>query len=92
MLCQQLGLFSEALVAIDGSKFKAVNNRDRNFTSAKLKRRMEEIESSINRYLVALDTADRQEPAVAKIKRERLEDKIAALKKQMQALNETPDK
>jgi transposase len=74
VMCQKLDLFSEALVAIDGSKFKAVNNRDRNFTSAKLKRRLEEIESSINRYLVALDTADRQEPAVAKIKRERLED------------------
>jgi len=80
MLCQQLDLFSDALVAIDGSKFKAVNNRDRNFTSAKLKRRMEDIESSINRYLVALETADRQEPAIAKAKTERLEDKIAALK------------
>ena len=63
VLCQQLDLFSDALVAIDGSKFKAINNRDRNFTSAKLQRRMEEIESSINRYLVDLDTADRQEPA-----------------------------
>jgi transposase len=99
MLCQQLGLFSEALVAIDGSKFKAVNNRDRNFTSAKLQRRMEEIESSINRYLTALDTADRQEPAVAYVRSERLQDKIAALKAQMTALkeievrlNETPDK
>jgi transposase len=51
VLCQQLGLFSENLVAIDGSKFKAVNNRDRNFTSAKLKRRMEEIESSIGRHV-----------------------------------------
>jgi len=99
VLCQQLGLFSEALVAIDGSKFKAVNNRDRNFTSAKLQRRMEEIESSINGYLGALDTADRQEPAVAQVKAERLQDKIAALKAQMQALkeievrlNETADK
>jgi transposase len=99
MLCQQLGLFAEALVAIDGSKFKAVNNRDRNFTSAKLQRRMEEIESSINRYLTDLDTADRQEPAVAQARTERLQDKIAALKAQMQALkeieirlNETPDK
>jgi transposase len=98
-LCQQLGLFSEALVAIDGSKFKAVNNRDRNFTSTKLQRRMEEIESSINRYLAALDTADRQEPSVAKAKTERLQDKIAALKERMQVLkeievvlNETPDK
>jgi transposase len=99
VLCQQLGLFSEAVVAIDGSKFKAVNNRDRNFTSAKLQRRMEEIESSIHRYLVELDTADRQEPAVAKVKKERLHDKIAALKDQMKALKEievqvegTPDK
>jgi len=99
VLCQQLGLFSEALVAIDGSKFKAVNNRDRNFTNAKLQRRMEEIESSINRYLTALDTADRQEPAVANARSERLQDKIAALKTQMKALkeievqlNETPDK
>src|ERR1035437_2389735 len=88
MLCQQLGLFSEALVAIDGSKFKAVNNRDRNFTGAKLQRRMEEIEASINRYLTDLDTADRQEPVIAKAKTERLQDKIAALKKQMQEMKE----
>ena len=99
VLCQQLGLFSEALVAIDGSKFKAVNNRDRNFTSAKLQRRMEEIESSIHRYLTDLDTADRQEPAVAQLRTERLQDKITALKAQMTALKAievqleaTPDK
>jgi transposase len=99
VLCQQLGLFSEALVAIDGSKFKAVNHRDRNFTHAKLQRRMEEIEASIQRYLTALDTADRQEPTIAQAKTERLQDKIAALKEQMKALKEievqlhqTPDK
>lgn len=99
VLCQELGLFSEALVAIDGSKFKAVNNRDRNFTSAKLQRRMKEIEASISRYLSDLDTADRQEPTVAKVRTERLQDKIAALKEQMKALKEievqleaTPDK
>ncbi|NWL80920.1 IS1182 family transposase [Pseudomonas taiwanensis] len=99
VLCQQLGLFAEALVAIDGSKFKAVNNRDRNFTSAKLQRRMEEIESSISRYLTALDTADRQEPTVAQAKAERLHNKIAALKAKMQELQAietqleaTPDK
>ena len=88
VLCQKLDLFAESLVAIDGSKFKAVNNRDRNFTSAKLQRRMEEIESSITRYLTALDTADRQEPTVAKAKSERLQDKIVALKEQMKALKE----
>ena len=83
VLCQQLGLFSENLVAIDGSKFKAVNNRDRNFTSAKLKRRMEEIESSINRYLTALDAADRQVRTAAEPAATELEEKIAKLKAQM---------
>src|SRR5476649_924235 len=61
-LCQKFDLFSDALVTIDGSKFKAVNNRDKNFTDAKLQRRMKEIETSISQYLTALDTADRQEP------------------------------
>jgi transposase len=65
MLCRRLELFSEALVAIDGSKFKAVNNRDKNFTPNKIQRRMEQIEASIDRYLSALETADRQERAVA---------------------------
>ena len=82
LLCQQLGLFGENLVAIDGSKFKAVNNRDRNFTSAKLKRRMEEIESSINRYLAALDSADRKVPAASEPGAARLEEKIEKLKTQ----------
>lgn len=99
VLCQQLGLFGENLVAIDGSKFKAVNNRDRNFTSAKLKRRMEEIESSISHYLTALDTVDQQESTASEPRAVRLEEKIAKLKKQMKELqaietqlNESPDK
>lgn len=99
LLCQQLGLFTEAIVAVDGSKFKAVNNRDRNFTSAKLQRRMEEIESGIRRYLTALDTADRQEPATAAVNSERLQNKITVLKAKMAelktievALNQTTDR
>jgi transposase len=88
VLCQQLDLFSDAVVAIDGSKFKAVNSSDRNFTDAKLKRRMAEIEANISRYLAELDTADRQEPATAKAKSARLNDKIAALKSQMATLKE----
>ena len=98
-LCRELGLFGEAAVAIDGSKFKAVNNRDRNFTNAKLERRMKEIEESIERYLVEMDSADRQEPAVAEAKKERLQDKITTLKARMKELDEireqleaTPDK
>jgi transposase len=88
VLCQRLGLFSEALVAIDGSKFKAVNNRDRNFTSAKLQRRMEEITASIDRYLSALDTADRQEPERRQVAATRLHENIAALKAQMRELED----
>jgi len=83
-LCRQLGLFGEASVAIDGSKFKAVNARDRNFTAAKMKRRMEQIEESVTRYLHQLDSADRQEPSLARETRiERLQDKIAKLKEEM---------
>src|SRR5713101_6711354 len=72
VLCQKLDLFAQAVVAIDGSKFKAVNNRDRNFTNAKLKRRLEQIEENIARYLSQLDTADRHEGAVAEAKAGRL--------------------
>jgi transposase len=88
VLCQQLDLFSDAVVAIDGSKFKAVNSSDRNFTDAKLKRRMQEIEANITRYLAELDTADRQEPTAKQAKTARLNDKIAALKTQMATLKE----
>ena len=87
-LCRQLDLFSQAIVAIDGSKFKAVNNRDKNFTTAKMAHRLQQIEDSINRYLVALDAADREEPAAAQAKTVRLNEKIAALKKKMQQLKE----
>jgi transposase len=86
LLCGRLGLFSQALVAIDGSKFKAVNNRDKNFTPQKMKRRLQELEHSIARYLAQLDDADAQEPAIAEARSQRLKEKIAALKEQMQAL------
>jgi len=86
VLCQKLELFAQTVVAIDGSKFKAVNNRDRNFTNAKVKRRLEQIEESIARYLSQLDTADRHEGAAAEAKAGQLKDKIAILKQQMQGL------
>ena len=86
VLCRQLDLFTQAIVAIDGSKFKAVNHRDKNFTAAKLQRRLAQIDESIARYLAAMDSADRAEPEVAELKKGRLQDKIAALKQQMQQL------
>jgi transposase len=84
-LCRRLDLFAQTIVAIDGSKFKAVNARDKNFTRAKLRKRMEQVDASIERYLSALETADRQEGDVAQAKSVRLKDKIASLKEQMQA-------
>lgn len=88
VLCRKLNLFTEALVAIDGSKFKAVNNRDKNFTRAKMKRRLQEVEESLARYFSELDSADREETATAELKTQRLEDKIAALKLEMQRLKD----
>jgi transposase len=86
-LCRTIGLFAEASVAIDGSKFKAVNNRDKNFTRAKMERRMAQIEESVARYLQQLDSADRQEPSEAlKTKTSRLKEKIEKLKGEMQRL------
>jgi hypothetical protein len=86
MLCRKLNLFADAFVAIDGSKFKAVNTRDRNFTKAKMKRRLQQIDESIERYLGQIASADRQETSATNNKVERLEDKITALKKEMDRL------
>lgn len=86
VLCRKLNLFADAFVAIDGSKFKAVNSRDRNFTKAKLKRRLLQIDESVDRYLGQIASADRQESAVADDKTSRLKDKIAALEQEMDRL------
>jgi transposase len=87
VLCRRLELFSEGSVAIDGSKFKAVNARDRNFTQAKMQRRLEQIDESIARYLSQLDSADRQGPTVPEAKITRLNEKIATLRQEIQRLN-----
>src|SRR5947208_11784553 len=87
VLCRRLELFSEASVAIDGSKFKAVNTRDRNFTQAKMQRRLAQIDESIARYLSQLDSADRQGEAVPEAKITRLNEKIATLRQEIQRLN-----
>jgi transposase len=82
VLCRTMGLFTQASVAIDGSKFKAVNTRDKNFTRAKMARRRAQIEASVARYLQQLDTADRQEPSEA------LATKIAGLRQKIAKLGE----
>jgi transposase len=86
LLCRELKLFTEAIVAIDGSKFKAVNNRERNYTPGKLERRERELEESIQRYLDALETADRTQPTEMQAKTERLQSKIQKMRQRMQEL------
>ena len=85
VLCRELNLFTRAVVAIDGSKFKGVNNRDKNFTVHKVKKRIEQVEASIVRYLTALERADRQDDDVAEAKTERITEKIEGLRRQMRA-------
>jgi len=86
-LCRQMGLLATASVAIDGSKFKAVNNRDKNFTRGKVERRRAQLEESVARYLSQLDTADRHEPSEALARKtERLKEKLAKLKEEMAKL------
>lgn len=88
ILCRNLGLLAQAVVAVDGSKFKAVNNRDRNYTAHKAAKRIEQVEASIDRYLAALDRADREASDVPEARVEQIREKIAGLRGQMQFLKE----
>src|SRR5436190_15493963 len=86
-LCRELGLLATASVAIDGSKFKAVNNRDKNFTQGKVERRRKQLEESVARYLAQLDTADRQDPAeIVTLKKMRYKEKLENLNSEMAKL------
>ena len=88
LICRKLELFTDAFVAIDGSKFKAVNNRDRNFTEAKMTRRLQEVDESIARYLSQMESVDRMDDKQSKQQSERLKDKIVNLKKEVKRLKE----
>lgn len=83
MICRKLDLLNDTLVAIDGSKFKAVNNRDRNFTRAKMKRRIEEVDASIERYIRLLSDTDKNMPAE---KHQSIQTKLDAMQEEMDRL------
>ena len=85
-LCREMKLFTETVVAIDGSKFKAVNNRDRNFTEQKIKSRLVHLDKSVKQYLNDLDRADREPATVPEARVENLKEKIAAIKSEMKKL------
>src|SRR5258708_30830980 len=92
-LCRKMGLL-KASVAIDGSKFKAVNSRDNNFTQGKIQRRQRQIEESVARYMSQLDTADRrtsagEEPSeTVQLTKTRLKEKLAKLDEEEKRLAE----
>src|SRR5271157_3793568 len=88
VMCRDLKLFSEAIVAIDGRKFKAVNNRDKNFTDRKLEARMQQLDESIARYMTELDRADREPALVTEARVEHIKQKVETVKKQMRALKQ----
>ena len=85
-VCRELELFSAALVAIDGSKFKAVNSRDKNFTRKSVKRRLKKTQANIDRYLAKLDAADREEPEIREVTAAQLKQKIASMEAKMEEL------
>ena len=86
LLCRGVGLIGGATVAVDGSRFKAVNTRDKNYTPGAIRLRMEQVDASIARYLRMLDTADRQEDRVAELRVARLSERLEALRRQMRQL------
>ena len=86
LLCRQLGLIAGGTVAVDGSRMRAVNARDRNFTAVTIRRRMEQVDASIERYLGMLDTADRQDCEAAELRGIRLTERLEELRRQMREL------
>jgi transposase len=86
VVCRQIGLLAGGVVALDGSRFKASNTRDRNFTPGAIRRRIEQVEAGIARYLAALDTADRQEDEVAQVRTVRITERLTALRARMREL------
>jgi transposase len=80
LVCRNLGRIAGGTVAVDGSRLRAVNARDRNFTPVTIRRRMEQVDASIQRYLGMLDTADRQEGEASELRTARLTTRLDALR------------
>ncbi len=87
LMCRRLNMFGDGDIAIDGSKFKAVNNRDKNFTDGKLQARIEQLEQGISRYMEELDRADREPALIPAPRIKRIKEKIEVLKRQIEDLN-----
>jgi hypothetical protein len=98
-LCRRIGVLKGECVAIDGSKFKAVNNRDKNFTKGKIASRMAHLEASVERYIDEMVRVDRQEEGEARTEKlanlhrryGRIQREIQRLQDMDQALKEIPE-
>jgi transposase len=84
LLCRQLELFGGELIAIDGSKLRAVNSKRRNFSEAKLHALAAQIDAKIDGYLQQLDAADAAEPNPVQPTAAQLQQKIAHLQQRRQ--------
>jgi transposase len=95
-LCRQLNMFDDSAFAIDGSKFKAVNNKSKNYTPSKVQFHIDRVEKSIEKYLSQMDTKDKDEKdtdtTVSTSKLAWLEARLVELKALEKEVNEHPDK
>ena len=83
LICRNMQLFSQSIITIDGSKFKAVNHRDKNFTRAKMKRRLEQIDKSLDKYMAKLEETDQVESVGIEPQTIKIKDKIIVLNEEM---------
>lgn len=86
LVCKKLGLLSSACVAVDGSKFKAVNSDDRAFTPAKMARRLRKLDESIDKYLAEIKRIDSEDTKEAENTKIRLKDRLAKVKEEAERL------
>ena len=87
-ICRKLGLFSKSIIAIDGSKFKAVNNRKKNDSQGSMKRRIARVEKHINDYMQLLDLKDNNEPTADERDIPELQDKLESLQNHLEELKQ----
>lgn len=80
-VCKEMGLFGGELIGVDGSKFRGVNSKDRNFNAQRLKRAQKRVDKEIEEYLKELDEGDKEEADIKDVSAEELKEKIEELKK-----------
>lgn len=91
LLCKHMGMFAGSSIAVDGSKFKAANSRDNNYTKGKLKARVAQTEERISRYLEELDRADRQPESIPNVRVTHIKKRLDAAKQLLKRFEDIND-